>query len=189
MGAASTAVTAVAFLWYFRSILKKDGSHLSRMTWLLLATIAWVVAGNSYLANATDTLGSLVMNAVGSTIVFLLSLRHGVDGWRRIDKFSFFFAVTAFSFSVYVNQPLVSIVLALSFDFFALLPTFTKLYERPHMEEASPWILTVAANFLNVFALGNWFDNQNSLEIILPPVYFLMANFAVLILIVRPRII
>ena len=85
MGAASTVMTAVAYLVYFASIRKEQGgSRPSRMTWLLLATIAWVVAINSWLASAGDTLAPLVMNAVGSTIVFILSLSRGSGGWDRM---------------------------------------------------------------------------------------------------------
>ena len=124
LGTASTIMTAVAYLSYFRSISKVEhGLRPSRMTWLLLATISWIVAVNSYLADATDTLGPLLMNAAGSTIVFLLSLKQGIGGWSEIDRLALFGAVVVFLTSLYVGSPLFSLVLALSFDLFALLPT------------------------------------------------------------------
>lgn len=188
LGLISTVITAVAYLCYFRSIIKSEhGSRPSRMTWLLLSTISWIVAANSYIAEATDTLSPLLMNAVGSTVVFTLSLRHGVGGWERVDKIAFACAVLIFLFSIYINQPLISLVLALSFDLFALMPTMVKLYGQPTMEEASPWILTVLANVLNVLALGILTGTQNSLEVLLPPIYFLGINGVVLLLIVLPR--
>ena len=188
MGAVSTLVTAIAYLWYFRSIRKPEhGSRPSRMTWLLLATVSWIVAVNSYLAGASDTLGPLLMNAVGSTIVFVLSMKHGVGGWSAVDKVALAGALFVLLFSLYLNEPLTSLILALSFDLFALLPTMFKLVKQPDLEESSPWVLAVLANVFNVLALGNLADPENGLEVLLPPIYFLTINGAVLLLILVPR--
>lgn len=188
MGAVSTLVTAIAYLWYFRSIRKYEhGSRPSRMTWLLLATVSWIVAANSYLANASDTLGPLLMNAVGSTVVFIMSMKHGVGGWNSVDKIALAGALLVLLLSLYANEPLTSLILALSFDLFALLPTMFKLLKQPDLEESSPWILTALANGFNVLALGNLGDSENSLEVLLPPIYFLAINSAVLLLILVPR--
>lgn len=157
------------------------------MTWLLLGTISWVVVINSYLAGATDTLAPLLMNAVGSTTVFLLAIRHGVGGQTPIDILALLGAVLVFLLSLYVNRPLISLVLALSFDLFAILPTMIKLVQSPQLEEPLPWSLTVVANFLSVLALGSFIESSTSWEILLPPFYFLTINGLVLLLIVIPR--
>ena len=188
MGAASTVMTAVAYLVYFASIRKeRGGSRPSRMTWLLLATIAWVVAINSWLATAGDTLAPLLMNAVGSSVVFALSISRGRGGWDMIDRVALAAALAVLAVSAVVNVPLVSLALALSFDFVALVPTVSKLTRTPGDEEATPWTLTVIANALNVAAL-EWsrpFDIQPAH--LLPPLYFLMINGLILALIVMPR--
>lgn len=178
--------------WIFLSSLAsrlrvQGGSEPSRMTWFILATIAWMLVYGNYANGADATMGALIVNAVGSTIVAILSIRYGLGGWETIDQIALVGIVLTVLVWHTTGNNFIGLLCSLGVDLIALSPTIWKLKTQPWLEEALPWKITVASCFINVLALDVFRIRDWELATAISPVYLFSINAIVLVLIVKPR--
>lgn len=165
----------------------KGGSEPSRMTWFILMTIAWMLVYGNYASGADDTMGALIINAIGSTMVALLAIRYGVGGWESVDILALAGIVVTILIWYTTGSDFIGLLCSLGVDFIALSPTIWKLIWKPNLEEALPWKITVASGFINVLALDVFKIHDWEVATVVSPVYLLCINTIVLLLIVWTR--
>jgi hypothetical protein len=177
-----------AFLGYILYVISiyKEKTIPSRMTWAILSGLSIVVLISNYELEAVETIGMFLVSAIGSTIIFFLSIRRGTGGWNRNDKVAFFGLLLSVIFWFIINDPLIALIIALSFDLWALYPTIMKVQIYPETEESLPWIFTVTASFMNVLALDISDIDSLRFEVAISPIYFFAINSIVLFFILKP---
>ncbi len=186
LGLISGFFISLGFILYIRSIIK--GKTLpSRMTWAILSGLSIVILISNYELNAIDSLWALSANAIGSVIIFFLSLKIGTGGWDKNDKIAFFGLIASLSLFFIIDNPFISLLCALSFDFWGLYPTIKKVQEYPITEEILPWAVTVTGTIFSVFSLNILNLNKLQFEIAVSPIYFFIINSIVLYYITKPK--
>lgn len=185
-GLLATVLSGVAIILYTRSMMKGGGSRPSRMTWFILAALSSISAWSYFHLGATYTFGAALMAAVGSITVAVLSLKYGHGGWQTIDKLTLAgVAITALIWWL-TGSAFAALASALAIDFLALVPTIAKLWRWPKLEEATPWFVIVAGNICNVLALDVTRMAEWTIELAIYPLYMVLVNGFVLLMIVRP---
>ena len=188
LGHSATVVGTIGFIWYGVSIYRGE-TKPSRMTWFILTAIATIVAIVNLEMQATTTLGLYIMSAFGSLIIFLLSLSRGVGGWDTHDKIALAGVTLAIGAWFIVGNPFISLLIALSFDFWGLYPTIVKVAYDPASEAWLPWVITLMSSVLNLAAINIMTLPDNFLNVGLSPVYYLVIDGLVTSLILLPFLI
>jgi hypothetical protein len=140
-----------------------------RISWLL-----WTLLGGTYFFSAVFadgakwfTLGELI----GPVVILLLSLKYGVGGKSRFDKYSLGVALIAFGLLFILEGVLISLLLALFIDGIGATLTIRKLLIDPASESRSFWILAALAGSLALLSLRTY-----NLETVLFPAYVVILS-------------
>ena len=70
---------------YILSILRKE-TKPNRASWIIWAIVSTIIALSYREAGASYAFLAPVGYVIGSTIVFILSIRYGVGGWTPFDR-------------------------------------------------------------------------------------------------------
>lgn len=184
-GDTATVVGTIGFVWYAVSICKGE-TRPSRMTWFILTTISLLVAVVNFEMEASSTLGVYVMSVLGSLLIFILSIFKGVGGWGYHDRIAFFGVLLAVTAWLLSTNPLYSLLIALSFDFWGLYPTIIKVARNPETEAWLPWVITFVSSVLNFIALNPLLLGQEIVDIGISPIYYLFMDGLITGLILLP---
>lgn len=144
----------LVFVIYVRSILKGK-TKPKRATWLgyaMLDTAVWFVLRSQH----TDTWLTWVA-AFGSWIIFLLSLKFGEKGWKKLDVACICAAiVSAFLYWKTKNMAELSLLIGIAGGFAASVPTYVWSWEKPEDEYMPAWLLGAVAASFSLMGLATW---------------------------------
>jgi hypothetical protein len=127
-------------------------------------------------------LALLVGEILGSLAILLFSIRYGVGGLAKLDIACYTLLILDLGIWAVTNNALLAIVLTMVADMIALVPTVVKTWKDPQSETYYWWLMGVVAPVFGILSEGNF-----SLQEVLFPVYLLLANLAVVLLVVVPR--
>lgn len=181
-GLSAGIINLIAYVPYLASILRGK-TKPSRATWIVWFAITAVNASSYIAAGARTTAWSPLVTTVMVCVILVLSIRRGVGGWTRLDRFALAGAgVSLFGWAVTQN-PIVGLALGLLTDFFGALPTIQKTWRDADSEDRMTWALFGLANIFNIFAISQWTLG----EMLYPVVIFIIDAAIVLPVLVRWR--
>ncbi len=154
----------------------------NRATWWVLTLVGVMIASSYFAAGARNTIWIPVSYVAGPLIVALLSLKYGEGEWEALDLYCVIAAVISALVWLVFNAPLATLLINIGMDFIALIPTIKKSWARPDGEDRTAWALETAACALNVVAVESWVWG-----IALYPVYLVLMNGAITLLLYRGR--
>jgi hypothetical protein len=157
-----------AFVPYILAILKQgqvlpnwkmfekipDVEPPKKGTWLIWAAldsaslIAMVISGGFS--------SQLVGAVAGAWIVFLLTLRYGVSGWSRLEKYCLALAAVGLSLSVILQQPEFALAASLSAVFIGGVPTFMDSWSKPETVDKLSWTIWWLSCVFALIAIPNF---------------------------------
>lgn len=154
----------------------KGKTKPERATWFI-----WSVLGNIALISQISLHGgwSLVfvgLDGLGSTLVFLLSLKYGVGGWTRLDKAALVIAAVGVIISIADHRPAVALAGVVLADLAGVVLTIKKTFAAPESETAITWFFVGTASLLGALSVG-----KIQPDLLIYPVYLTVANYSVLI--------
>lgn len=183
VGLTASIFALCGYVFYWQSILVHK-TKPSRMTWVILFGLSFIIAVTNWRMGVLNTSFTLIINVVGSFITLLFAFFYfGDGGWERNDKIAFVGLLITLVFWLFTSNDLMSLLFALLFDFWGLLPTLLKLANKPDSEEVLPWLITVVGAGLNLFAIVTW-----NFYMSLTPLYMFALNAVILVLILKPKI-
>src|ERR1700712_2002256 len=106
---ASGLMVLVGAPFYLSDILKGK-TKPERTTWLIWSIQGVVAFGAQYKLGAHWSLLYVGLEAVGNIIVYLLSLKFGVGGWKTRDKIALGVATLGLIASVLFRAPLLALL-------------------------------------------------------------------------------
>ena len=187
VGYAAGIVSLAAYAFYASSILRGK-TRPSRATWIIWSVVTVLIAASYWGTGATNTIWAAVGEAVGTLIICGLSIKYGLGGWEKTDKWAFVGAGIGLLLWFIFGNPFIALIAFLMIDFSAALPTAVKLYKKPWEEEWFPWAVTVSANALNIFALNILHPGLWELDVAFYPFYMVIINGVILFFILRPML-
>jgi hypothetical protein len=153
----------VAYVPYIRDILQnKTKPHVySWFVWGLLGAIIFalqVKGGGGF--GAYITLSAVII----TFIVFLLGLRNGKKDITTADTIFFIAALVSIGLWVLAKQPVLSVILLVTIDMLAFIPTVRKSWHKPNEETLFTWGLNSFRYCLAILALSHY----NTLTLLYP---------------------
>lgn len=171
----------VAFFPYITTILKGT-TKPNRASWWIWVTLGTVLCASYYSTGGGITLWAFVFTVLGQLIVAILSLKSGEGGWSNLDRTCLVGAGVSLLLWLWFDDPFVALLFGITIDIFAVVPTIKKSYLDPESEDLLYWIIYGLGTFLNIFTVENW-----SFQVILWPIYVLIANLAIVYLLLIPK--
>jgi len=171
----------VAYVPYIRDILhgKTKPHAYSWFVWGLLGAIIFalqVKGGGGF--GAYVTLSAVII----TFIVFLLSLKGGKKDITTSDTIFFGAALVAIGLWVLAKQPILSMVLLVTIDMLAFIPTVRKSWHKPNEETLFTWGLNSFRYCLAIVALS-----QYNILTLLYPITWTIANVMLALLLISRR--
>lgn len=177
---ASGILVIVSVIPYILAIVRRQ-TKPSKASWIIWALLSAITAGGMYQANALNLQIALV--ALCDLVIVVLAFKHGTLGWTPVERWSL--AGTALGIVLWVStmNPLYAIIIGLAISTIGSVPTFTKTWNYPDLEDSTAWAIMTISSLLQTIAIPAW-TPENALQ----PIVFLGLSIVMCILIfIRPR--
>lgn len=148
-------ISLSAYAPYILSILRKQ-TKPNRASWIIWALVSTIIALSYREAGASYAFLTPVGYVVGSTIVFILSIRYGVGGWTPFDRKCLIGAAISLVIWHIFNSPMSALLINLLINLLGTLPTARKAWYQPETESKVFWSLVSLGSIVNLFAVENW---------------------------------
>jgi tetratricopeptide (TPR) repeat protein len=148
-------ISLAAYVPYILSILRKE-TKPNRASWIIWAIVSTIIALSYRDAGASYAFLAPVGYVVGSTIVFILSIRHGVGGWTTFDRKCLIGAAISLVLWKIFDSPMSALLINLIINLLGTLPTARKAWYQPETESKVAWSLFSLGSIVNLFAVENW---------------------------------
>jgi len=146
-----------------------------RVSWLLFTLL-----GFTYYFSALEDDGAKFFTAgelIGPVMIFITSLKYGVGGKSKFDRYALVFALCALGLLFVVDGTLPSLIIALAVDATAITLTIRKLIADPASESRLVWGMWFVSSLLGILSIRDY-----SLESLLFPVYVVFVSSTIFIL-------
>lgn len=146
------ALVILAYVPYVIEILRGNTKpHLYTWTiWFL--TLAIALLGMWYGGARISALGYLP-SLILVCIIIGLSLRYGTTNVTRSDALALIASILAIAVWVFLNNPLLSVLMVTAIDAIGYYPTARKSFSEPWSENISTWILFTMSAMLLFYAI------------------------------------
>lgn len=174
-------ISLAAFVPYIIATLRRK-TRPNRATWFIWMMLGIALGASYYFSGAGDTIWVPISYAIGPLIVFLLSIKYGEGGWNRFDLACLAGAVIGLILWAIFKNPIIALIINLLVDFAGALPTTVKAYKDPKSEDPIAWVLFLAGNTVNLFAI-----DQYKFAIMVYPIYMFLGSGVITALILWPK--
>jgi hypothetical protein len=181
LGILAGAIGVADTLPYIRDTLR-GSTRPHRGTWLIWAVLAIVVSFSLEAEGATWSLIMPVVQAVLTTLIFLLAVRHGVGGLRPIELSMMAIAGVGVIGWMIAAEPLIATACVVIADILGAAMMVPKTWRDPDSETLSTFALASVAGALGAGAVG-----ALDPALLLYPVYYCVVNGGIALLIVHRR--
>jgi hypothetical protein len=162
---------------YVRDVMRGT-TRPHRGTWLIWGTLAIVVCLSQRADGASWSLVMAGVQAIVTTLIFLLAIPRGVGGLSRREAVLIAIAAGGVVGWIVAAEPLVAIACVIGADLIALAMMTPKTYRDPGSETLASFALASLGGALAAGAVASL-----DLSLLLYPIYFCLANGAIAVLI------
>lgn len=176
----SSLIAFSSYIVYAVAILKRKAKphRITRFTILLITSIT---TASLFFQKNTVAIWLSGVFAFCSFFIFLLTLKYGMGGWAKTDIFCLVLSLMGILFWKITQNPAIALYFSIMADFAGVFPTLMKIFKYPKTEVWTFFFMDVIAAFLNLLATNNWaFSN------IIFPLYIMIMDFIIILLIIRP---
>ncbi len=137
---------------YLRDIIRRRVEP-HPYTWLVWTIVSCIVFFGQVAKGAG--IGALPTAAaeIFTVIIFFFSLKHGFKNIRKIDTVFLIVALLGIVPWILTKDPTISVIIAVSIDFIAFLPTIRKTWESPSSETPLLYGMNVVRHILMIISL------------------------------------
>jgi NADH:ubiquinone oxidoreductase subunit 2 (subunit N) len=152
----------------------KGKTKPERATWFIWGMLGVIAFVSQFNLHGGWSLVFVGFDATGSVLVFLLSLKYGIGGWKTVDKIALIVATVGVILSVVAHRPVVALLGVVLADLSGAVLTFIKTYHAPSSETTITWLFIGTASLFGALSVGkiDW-------GLLIFPIYLVFANFGV----------
>jgi hypothetical protein len=183
-GLLAVVLTFVGYIPYIVDTIKgKTKPHL--YSWFLWSLVTFIIFALQVLGNAGAGAFVTLATAILCLVEFILGFRSGERDITTFDTVMFVISLIAIAIWVFAKQPMISNLLIITINTFAVVPTIRKSWYKPESETLFSWIMAGTRNVLGILAL-----DQFSLLTWLYPVSSLITNvlFSAMLIVRRKQL-
>lgn len=155
LGIIATVLTFAAYVPYYRDILRGK-THPHVYSWSLWGLLTVLIVA----FQIKDGAGPAVFVTIAAGLlcigVVVLGLKYGKRDITTSDKVVAVLALVAIGFWVLAKQPVVSLLLVITADLLAFIPTVRKSWNKPYSETLSLYVTNTIRFVLAFFAIQNY---------------------------------
>ncbi len=178
----SSVLALISPLVYTYEIVK--GKAQPHRTTRLVLLVITVLAFSSLIAQHNHVAVWLAgVDLVQSTLIFILSFKYGVGNWSKMDFLCLGIAAVGIIIWQVTSNPVLALYAAILADFTGISPTLAKTFKRPESESWIYFFIGAIACAFNLAATKIF-----SIENISYPVYLLLINLTIVLLVFRPKL-
>ncbi len=181
LGLAAGAIGVADTIPYVRDTLR-GVTRPHRGTWLIWGTLAIVVCLSQYADGASWSLIMAAVQAVLTTLIFILSIRRGDGGLSTVELVMIAIASGGVIGWIVADEPLVATACVVAADLIGAAMMVPKTWRDPGSETLVTFAFASLGGALAAGAVGA-FD----LSLLLYPVYYCLVNGAIALLIHQRR--
>lgn len=122
-------------------------------TWLVWSIISCIIFFGQIAKGAGIGALPTAASEVFTIIIFFFSLRYGFKNIRKIDTVFLIIALGGIIPWILTKDPTVSVIIAVSIDLIAFIPTIRKTWRHPRSETPLLYLTNVFRHILMLFAL------------------------------------
>ena len=137
-GVTAGIITFVGYCIYIYAMFKSNTTP-NRAGWFILVIAGIILAASYYETGARDTIWVPLGYILGPLIVSILAIKRGEGGFSAFDKKCLSATATSVLFWWLFSSPTIAFIINLIIDWFGILPTIKKAYERPMSESKLAW--------------------------------------------------
>ena len=155
LGIATIVIGIVSYSFYFRDLFKgktKPDAY-SWFIWGVLASITFFAQKTSGGGAGAWATG---FTAIVCFIIAAIAFSKGDGRIKLIDEISLVGAAFAIGLWCYTKDPLLAVFLAIAVGALGFVPTFKKVFQKPHEETAITYLLNACKFALAFLALGSF---------------------------------
>lgn len=155
IGSIAVILTFIAYIPYYRDIIKgKTHPHIySWSLWGLLTILLVALQVKGGAGPATWVTAAAGLLCIG---VVILGIKDGNKDITLSDKIVALLSLAALCFWLIIDQPVISLILVISADMLAFIPTVRKSWYHPHSETLSLYITNAFRFLLALFAVEKY---------------------------------
>ncbi len=177
----SGLLTATCVVPYLRDIYR-GSTRPQRVSWFVFAALSIVAAVGQFADGAQAGAWLASGSALGFTLVFVASIRHGVGGTSARDIFSLAVALAGVVVSIAIERPIVAVFAVIAAEIAAVSLTVRKAAREPGTETPATWTIDAVAGAVAILAVP-----EMSVTELLYPVHHCAVNLWVLAAIAAGR--
>jgi hypothetical protein len=166
---------------YLRDIIKKKVQP-HPYTWLVWSIVSCIIFFGQVAKGAG--IGALPTAAaeIFTIIIFFFSLRYGFKTIRKVDTVFLIIALLGIIPWLITKDPTVSVIIAVSIDLIAFIPTLRKTWTSPHTETPLLYSMNVVRHILMLISLQAY-----NIATMLHSIVMITTNTFMTFLIVRKK--
>jgi hypothetical protein len=181
LGVLAGAIGVADTVPYVRDILRGN-TRPHRGTWLIWGVLALVVCMSPRADGASWSLIMAGTQAIVTSLIFLLAIRHGEGGVSAIEIAMIAVAGGGVVGWILADEPIVATACVVAADLIGAAMMLPKTYRDPESETLATFALASLGGALAVGAVG-----VVDVSLLLYPVYFCLVNGALAVLIHQRR--
>jgi hypothetical protein len=151
-------------------------------TWFVWTIVSAIVFFGQLMKGAGVGALPTAASEIFTLIIFLLSLKYGFRGVTRIDTFFLLAALAGIIPWALTNDPTISVIIAVSIDVIAFIPTFRKTWVEPKTETPVLYGMNVVRHILALFSMQAY-----NVATTLHSIAMIMTNLLMTLLLVTSR--
>jgi len=181
LGLAAGVIGVFDTIPYVRDTLR-GSTRPHRGTWLIWGVLAVVVSLSQYADGASWSLVMAGVQAVLTSVIFLLSIRHGEGGVSPAEMVLIAIAGAGVAGWIVADEPIVATVCVVAADLIGAAMMIPKTYRDPESETLVTFAFASLGGALAAGAVG-----AVDVSLLLYPVYYCVINGAIALLIWERR--
>jgi len=154
-GILSGIIGLIAFIPYIKESILHD-SQPHPFTWLIFSITQGAGAGITWEGGGKEGSFLLLIGSILCLVIFLLSLKNSSSIITKSDIAILSIAFLAIALWLFLEAPILSILIISGIDAIGYVPTFRKSYTQPQKEPISIWASFILANCFAMLALGEY---------------------------------
>ena len=155
MGLLAFLVMLVGYVPYVLSIFK-GRTKPSRVSWWIWTLLGTVNFASYWQSGAIETMWVHGIIVVGPFTIALLSVRHGMGGSSRLDRFTLVGCALSLVLWGTTGSAALGLFFNLLVDSIAAIPTVSKAWKQPETENLPAWLISLLGYGINLLAIKVW---------------------------------
>lgn len=122
-------------------------------TWLVWSIVSCIIFFGQLARGAGVGAIPTAASEIFTIIIFIFSLKYGFRDIKKIDTIFLIVALIGVGLWIATNDPTIAVIIAVSVDFVAFLPTLRKTWIEPKTETPILYSMNVLRHILMIFSL------------------------------------